>query len=536
MEGDEMEMSKEELQRWISQKVNKSELISPDVLEKCNLLQSLLERREKQAAHLLKLCESVAACEATVKKQYSLLGWEYKDTDSDDDDDITDCGVTPPSPCKSVLSETQVRRSPATNGLTPLLPTRPDRENLNRDNGKKSSFRLREPVVVLTRLPECKISALRPPTPPKHDSENESSSNSDSDKQWEPDDDSSDSDFSISGFKTGSKRRRKIDQMFNVKLAKSHATLQAGTNTYTKSNAAKTPAPLATAKTGANTNAAKTPAPQADRNTNSKRNATKTSTPPANTKGVTPVCIVSALCQSSEEATKTLPSVPQGEVSVNMNVLARRRAMSWQRGKIKEILTKEDGRLKYKVIFEEKGKSLVSGHHIAFDCMPKVEQLFVGARVVVKCQADQPHFCPGVLAELPSRRNRMRFLVFIDDHTPVYVGLPFFRLVCRPLTDPLDDILDDTHKNFMKEYLMSWPYPPQTQYKVGQLINAEFNGVQQKCEVQVVDCSLIQVVFEKDQHKEWIYRGSIRLEHMINMREHLELKREDAQKNKSTSG
>ena len=68
----------------------------------------------------------------------------------------------------------------------------------------------------------------------------------------------------------------------------------------------------------------------------------------------------------------------------------------------------EDGRLKYKVIFEGKGKSLVSGHHMAFDCMPKVEQLFVGARVAVKCQASQPHFSPGVLAELPSRRNRMR--------------------------------------------------------------------------------------------------------------------------------
>lgn len=29
---------------------------------------------------------SVAACEETVKKLYSLLGWEYGDTDSDHDD------------------------------------------------------------------------------------------------------------------------------------------------------------------------------------------------------------------------------------------------------------------------------------------------------------------------------------------------------------------------------------------------------------------------------------------------------------------
>ena len=38
-------------------------------------------------------CRSVTACEAIVKKQYSLLGWEYRDTDSDDDDDnINGCG------------------------------------------------------------------------------------------------------------------------------------------------------------------------------------------------------------------------------------------------------------------------------------------------------------------------------------------------------------------------------------------------------------------------------------------------------------
>ncbi|XP_044028956.1 histone-lysine N-methyltransferase SETDB1-A-like isoform X2 [Siniperca chuatsi] len=514
MEGDEMEMSKEELQKWIREKVKKNKLISTDVLEKCNQLQSLLERREKQADHLLKLCESVAACEAIVKKQYSLLGWEYRDTDSDDDDNITGCGNTPPSPSEFVHTETQIPSSSSTNGPTCLLPKLQDRENLRRDNGKKSSIHLKTAVVVLTRLPRCKISSLHPPTLQSHYREDESLNNSDSDKQWDPEDDSSDSDFSISSYNIGSNKRRKIDQK-NEKLAKRHATPQASTKSNGKFNAAKTSTP------------------QANGSTDAKRNAVKTSTLPGNTNGVTPLCVVSTLCQSTDKATKTLPSVPQGEIRVNMNVLARRKVMSWQQGKVMEIVTKEDGRLKYKISFEEKGKSLVSGHHIAFDCMPKAEQLFVGARIVVKRQADKPQFCPGVLAELPSRKNRMRFLVFIDDHTPVYVGLPLLHLVCRPLTDPLDDIPDGNHKNFMKEYIKAWPYPPQTQYRVGQIINAEFDGVQQRSEVLVVDCSLIQVVFEKDQHKEWIYRGSLRLEHMINMIEHLESKK-DGQKNNLT--
>lgn len=64
------------------------------------------------------------------------------------------------------------------------------------------------------------------------------------------------------------------------------------------------------------------------------------------------------------------------------------------------------------------------------------------------------------------------------------------------VTDPLDDIPDECHRNFMKAYLKNWPYPPQTQYKVGQIINAEYNGNQEKCEVMKVDCSLVQVVYQ----------------------------------------
>lgn len=33
----------------------------------------------------------------------------------------------------------------------------------------------------------------------------------------------------------------------------------------------------------------------------------------------------------------------------------------------------------------------------------------------------------------------------MDDHTPVYVGLPFFHLVCRPLENMLDDIPGGLH-------------------------------------------------------------------------------------------
>lgn len=55
----------------------------------------------------------------------------------------------------------------------------------------------------------------------------------------------------------------------------------------------------------------------------------------------------------------------------------------------------------------------------------------------------------------------------------------------------------------------------------------------QKCEVQTVDCSLIQVVFLENKQKEWIYRGSTRLEHMIKILKIKELVREQEDESES---
>lgn len=54
----------------------------------------------------------------------------------------------------------------------------------------------------------------------------------------------------------------------------------------------------------------------------------------------------------------------------------------------------------------------MSSHHIAFQRLPKPSTLFVGARVVVKLGPDHSYFTPGILAEVPSRKNRMRSVCF----------------------------------------------------------------------------------------------------------------------------
>lgn len=64
---------------------------------------------------------------------------------------------------------------------------------------------------------------------------------------------------------------------------------------------------------------------------------------------------------------------------------------------------------KYKVKFD-KGKSLLSGNHIAFDYNPTLEVLYVGARVVAKYKdGNLVWLYAGIVAEMPNNKNRMRY-------------------------------------------------------------------------------------------------------------------------------
>ncbi|XP_008427639.1 histone-lysine N-methyltransferase SETDB1-B-like isoform X1 [Poecilia reticulata] len=344
-------------------------------------------------------------------------------------------------------------------------------DDLNDENLQK------KPVVVLTRLPEFTLNALQPPTPQQFDSEAESRGSSDSDMLWEPGDDSGDSDFG----------------------AKKKTQLKHNNSKHKKANEVTVPSPLVSINNNSTSNSSVC---NNDSNTTIKAAL------------VSPVIVSAAFASHSNETRNVRPDLPEAEITLDMVVLARRRVTRWQRGKIVEIIKKDDGRVKYKIIFDEKGKSLVSGHHIAKETTPKLDQLYVGARVLIQSPEDEQCFLPGLLSELPSRKNRLRFLVFLDDHTPVYVSLPSLYLVCRQMDDPLGDLAESPHKCFMTQYLRSWPYPHLTHYKEGQILKIELNGVYQKCQVELVDCSLMKVVFEENGETDWIHRGSLRLEHM----------------------
>lgn len=72
-----------------------------------------------------------------------------------------------------------------------------------------------------------------------------------------------------------------------------------------------------------------------------------------------------------------------------------------------------NGVFKYKVRFD-KGKSLLSGNHVAFDYNPTLESLYVGARVVAKYKdGNLVWLYAGIVAEMPNNKNRMRYTFYL---------------------------------------------------------------------------------------------------------------------------
>uniref|UniRef100_F6SXS1 Histone-lysine N-methyltransferase eggless n=1 Tax=Ciona intestinalis TaxID=7719 RepID=F6SXS1_CIOIN len=65
--------------------------------------------------------------------------------------------------------------------------------------------------------------------------------------------------------------------------------------------------------------------------------------------------------------------------------------------------------------------------------------------------------------------------------------------------------------DYIRDYL-STPERPILTLKEGQSLKVEFEGEWHKARCMKVDCSLVEVLYLSDNSKEWIYRGSLRLE------------------------
>ncbi|XP_037120764.1 histone-lysine N-methyltransferase SETDB1-A isoform X2 [Syngnathus acus] len=593
-------MTHEELQSSISESVPKMDVTPPDLLEQCNAMKSQLEKCKKQRDRLLELSNSSAtAYEAVVKELYAFLGWKYTDTDSDDDvieisDGISrspsyaseidvcntprsdspipnnylsdiDSQVTLTREATKVLSKSQIRGIPGENPAnhhrdskhSSPVPSKSDTHDSDFgspefENSASDSVFVEEPSPKRRRIKNHHSDSKHSsPVPSKSDTYNSDfvsaqfdNSASDSVFVEEPSPNKRPR-MKIKWPMNTSPRKPSVDQ--KKKDAKtSRQTNDTGGNAKTPD----TPNSSSESSLGSTASTSET----IEKNTKCKSNSSGSNSV-GKTKATGPddgkeekddvqpspqvqsvVCISSSSLAGGRSC-KVPARVPQAEVKVGMKVLAKKSKMCWQRGKVMKMIQVADDKVKYMVQFYDKTKRLVSAHHLAFRNAPKLDYLYVGARVVIGSTCKGP-LCSGILAEFPIRNNRQRylrrvsrsdksrirlipllfrFLAFADDQTALYVGIPHLHLVYRPLEDPLEDISDTYHREFVKEYIKVWPNPPLAQVKCGQSLNVELSGVQESCVVESLDCSLMQIRFVESLREEWIYRGSWRLEIMATM-------------------
>ncbi|NXD46395.1 SETB1 methyltransferase, partial [Copsychus sechellarum] len=227
--------------------------------------------------------------------------------------------------------------------------------------------------------------------------------------------------------------------------------------------------------------------------------------------------------QEAQKGPVPVPAAPgndlntDGDLKVGMRILGKKRTKTWHKGTLIAIQTVGAGK-KYKVKFDNKGKSLLSGNHIAYDYHPSAERHHVGRRVVARYKdGNQMWLYAGIVAETPNVKNKERFLIFFDDGYASYVKEWELYPVCRPLKKAWEDIEDVSCRDFIEEYITAYPNRPMVLLKNGQLIKTEWEGTWWKSRVEEVDGSLVKILF-LDKRCEWIYRGSTRLEPMFSMK------------------
>ncbi|XP_073965204.1 uncharacterized protein [Choristoneura fumiferana] len=229
---------------------------------------------------------------------------------------------------------------------------------------------------------------------------------------------------------------------------------------------------------------------------------------------------ISVVKLSAEAAPADLPlpgTMTRPPLRPQMIVYAMRNAFgSWSRARIMDVQPKVNGQFTMcRVKFEHKVKNptkTLQARCLAYE-HPSDVRMTIGTRLIALFKDNdnkRESYYSGIVAEIPNPVNNYRYLVFFDDGYAQYVQHSATRLVCE--CAPL--VWDEVHpfsRQFVREYLCSYPERPMVRVHAGQSIRTEYNGKWWDSKVLQVDASLVQVHFDKENRTEWIYRGSTRL-------------------------
>ncbi|KAJ8024057.1 Histone-lysine N-methyltransferase SETDB1 [Holothuria leucospilota] len=198
------------------------------------------------------------------------------------------------------------------------------------------------------------------------------------------------------------------------------------------------------------------------------------------------------------------------------SVLAKWKDNCWFKGTLVDIIKDQRGQQKFKVKIERERDSvqiLVSGMQIASAHSAKSSELTIGQRVVALFKEEDGDDClyAGVIAEMPMTTNHGRYLVFFDDGYVQYMHRKRIYLVYQNSKNVWDDV-EELMSEFVKDYLEQYPFRPLVRVVSGSEVKTEFQGKWLRARVVEVDSSLVLMQYTNDLQKEWLYRGSTRLE------------------------
>lgn len=203
------------------------------------------------------------------------------------------------------------------------------------------------------------------------------------------------------------------------------------------------------------------------------------------------------------------------DIHVGSKVLGKKSNDIWYKGIVQEINNK-DKTTKFRIKFESKGSKVLDGKHVSF-FENWINPVRVGSRVVGMSKyrdetiTNSISYYAGIVAEVPTNRNKHRFLIFFDDGYAQYCLPKEIHRVYEQSENVWEDIHPDSQE-FIKEYLAQYPERPMVQLQKNQIVKTEWNGKWWTAKVMEVDASLVKMYFVADKRTEWIYRGSTRLE------------------------
>ncbi|XP_072948698.1 histone-lysine N-methyltransferase eggless [Epargyreus clarus] len=224
---------------------------------------------------------------------------------------------------------------------------------------------------------------------------------------------------------------------------------------------------------------------------------------------------------SSESAPPGLP--PPGEpirppLRVGMTVYAMKNSFgSWIRAKVLEVLPKGTSVFtSCRVKLENKySKTPVLPARCLAYAEPASARMTIGTRVIALFkdtgnELRRETYYSGIVAEVPNPVNSYRYLIFFDDGYAQYASHADTRLVCECSALVWEEV-HPFSREFVKEYLRTYPARPMVRLHPFQTLKTEWNGKWWTSKVSAVDASLAQVHFPVHNRYEWIYRGSTRL-------------------------